>query len=56
MSISNNDGSAIWNPYLKTETKLIERVQNRFLRYAGFLLKIDHPQAPTFLPTCHGRT
>jgi len=37
-------GSTIWNPYLKTETKLIERVQNRFLSYAGFLLKIEHPQ------------
>ncbi|KAL4126382.1 hypothetical protein QTP88_010604 [Uroleucon formosanum] len=37
-------GSAIWNPHLITETKLIERVQNRFLSYAGFLLKIEHPQ------------
>ncbi|CAI6364355.1 unnamed protein product [Macrosiphum euphorbiae] len=36
-------GSIIWNPHLKTEIKLIERVQTRFLNYAGFLLKIEHP-------------
>jgi hypothetical protein len=34
-------GSTIRNPYLKTEIKLVERVQNRFLSYAGFLLKIE---------------
>jgi len=39
-----NYGSAIWNLYLKTKTKLMERVQNHFLSYAGFLLKIEHPQ------------
>lgn len=37
-------GSIVWNPSLQVETKLIERVQSRFLSLAGFLLKIDHPQ------------
>jgi Reverse transcriptase (RNA-dependent DNA polymerase) len=37
-------GSIVWNPSLQIENKLIERVQSRFLSFAGFLLKIDHPQ------------
>ena len=37
-------GSIVWNPSLMVESNLVERVQNRFLNFAGFLLKIDHPQ------------
>lgn len=36
-------GIVVWYPYLAKDQLRIERVQNRFLSYAAFLLKIDHP-------------
>lgn len=37
-------GVVVWHPYLARDVLRIERVQNRFLSYAAFILKIDHPQ------------
>lgn len=37
-------GMIVWHPYLAKDQLRLERVQNRFLSYASFLLKIDHPQ------------
>ena len=37
-------GVVVWHPYLARDTIRLERVQNRFLSYAAFLLKIAHPQ------------
>jgi len=36
-------GVVIWHPYLARDELRIERVQNRFLSYAAFKLKIKHP-------------
>lgn len=36
-------GSIIWSPHTAADSYLIERVQRRFLRFAGFLLNIPHP-------------
>jgi len=35
--------SFIWNPYLAKYVIRLERVQNRFLSYAAYLLIIEHP-------------
>jgi hypothetical protein len=37
-------GVVVWHPHLSRDILRMERVQNRFLSYAAFLLKIDHPQ------------
>ena len=37
-------GSIIWHPYLTKDVIRLERVQNRFLSYAAYLLKIEHPR------------
>ena len=36
-------GIVVWHPYLAKDQLRLERVQNRFLSYAAFLLKIVHP-------------
>ncbi|KAF0762629.1 Uncharacterized protein FWK35_00008237 [Aphis craccivora] len=36
-------GSVVWYPYQAKDQLRLERVQNRFLSYAAFILKIDHP-------------
>ncbi|KAE9529676.1 hypothetical protein AGLY_011772 [Aphis glycines] len=35
-------GIVVWHPYLAKDQLRLERVQNRFLSYAAFLLKIAH--------------
>lgn len=37
-------GAIIWHPYLARDLIRLERVQNRFLSYAAYLLNIEHPQ------------
>lgn len=37
-------GLIIWHPYLTKTVIRLERVQNRFLSYAPYLLKIEHPR------------
>lgn len=37
-------GVTVWHPYLAKDLLRLERLQNRFLSYVVFLLKIDHPQ------------
>lgn len=37
-------GVVVWHLYLTRNELRMERVQNRFLSYTAFLLKIDHPQ------------
>lgn len=37
-------GVIVWHPYLAKDKLRLDRVQNRFLSYVDFLLKIDHPQ------------
>ncbi|XP_050528120.1 uncharacterized protein LOC126898222 [Daktulosphaira vitifoliae] len=37
-------GAIIWNPHTANDSCLVERVQRRFLRFAGFVLDIPHPQ------------
>lgn len=34
----------VWYPYLATNQLKIERLQNNFLSYISFILKIEHPQ------------
>lgn len=34
-------GSTIWNPYSKTDIDIIERVQNRFLKFVAFKLNLS---------------
>jgi hypothetical protein len=36
-------GVIIWHPNLAKDVIRLERVQNRFLSYAAYLLEIDHP-------------
>ncbi|KAE9542788.1 hypothetical protein AGLY_002699 [Aphis glycines] len=36
-------GAVIWNPYLTRDQLRIERVQNKFLAYAAFILKLPDP-------------
>ncbi|KAL4144127.1 hypothetical protein QTP88_006355 [Uroleucon formosanum] len=36
-------GMIVWHPYLAKDQLRLERVQNRFLSYVSFLLKIEHP-------------
>lgn len=36
-------GSLLWSPYTQKDIQRIERVQNRFLVFAGYVLKITHP-------------
>jgi hypothetical protein len=36
-------GTVVWHSYLAKDQLRLERVQNRFLSYAAFLLKIVHP-------------
>lgn len=35
--------SIVWNPFLRVDIKLINKVQSRYVGLAGFLLKIGHP-------------
>lgn len=37
------NGSVIWHPYLGKGVIRLERLQNRFLTYAAYLLSIEHP-------------
>jgi len=37
-------GIVVWHPHLAKDQLRLERVQNRFLAYVAFLLKIPHPQ------------
>jgi len=36
-------GSILWHPYTASDSYQLERVQRKFLRFAAFILKIDHP-------------
>lgn len=36
-------GSVLWDPHTASNSALIERVQRRFLSYAGYVLNIPHP-------------
>jgi hypothetical protein len=36
-------GGVIWHPYLAKDQLRLERVQNKFLSYASYILKINHP-------------
>ena len=37
-------GAAVWSPYTAADIRRIDRVQNRFMSFAGFCLKIPHPE------------
>ncbi|XP_025420824.1 uncharacterized protein LOC112690930 [Sipha flava] len=37
-------GIIVWHPYLAKDQLRLDRVQNRFLAYVAFLLKIPYPQ------------
>jgi hypothetical protein len=37
-------GAAVWSPYTTADIRRIDRMQNRFLSFAGFCLKIPHPE------------
>ena len=37
-------GGIVWYPYLAKDQLRIERVQNKFLSYISYILKIQHPQ------------
>lgn len=38
-------GVVVWQPYLVKDQLRYEQVQNKFLSYAAYLLKIDHPKS-----------
>lgn len=55
-------GNVIWHPYLAKDQLRIERVQNKFLAYATFILKLPDPchdytytREVLSLPTLHSR-
>ncbi|VVC28512.1 Hypothetical protein CINCED_3A025380 [Cinara cedri] len=42
-------GVVVWSPYLAKDQLRLEHVQHRFLFYATYILKIDHPPHDYFL-------